>query len=713
MKASARWLNTYLASGSGPLVPEQIEHALTHAGFPIESIEPTRFGNEADHLLDVEVTSNRGDCLSHVGLARELAAAGAGGRTLALPAMGEPEASGTSVDSFLRLRSEAGDDCPHFLARVVRGVKVGPSPAWLRDALVAVGQRSINNIVDATNFVLLELGNPSHAFDLATLHAQGGVADLVVRRARAGERLTLLDGTSRTLVESDVVVADEQGALSLAGVMGGESSSISEHTIDVVLEVATWRPTRVRATARRLNIRTDASHRFERVVDARTLDAAMNRLAALVVEVAGGALCPGVLRAGAPVPAPQHVVLRLDRCRARIGLNLTEHEVAAALKAQGFGVVPTSGGFDVAAPAHRPDVRIEEDLIEEVARTVGYARIPLLDTLPVRLREPQKSERAAQAIHRVLAGLGFYEAVTFAFTTAKQAKPFVPGGLDTCSVSDERRGSDNILRPSPLTGLLSCRRANQDARVTAGGGVRLYELSAAFAEERPGVKGAPAASIEQRRLALLADLPTRDPESGTALKAFEQRQLGVRLVRGVVDALADELAGAGALSIEPAAPPHAGFEPGATARVLLAGKPAGWMGLIDPAVQRQWGLEGPVAFAEIDLAALIAGYPPRRLARALPTMPATERDLSLIVSENAPWASVQRVVAGAQPQWLEELRFVGVYRGKPIEAGKKSVTLRMVFRDAGRTLRDDEVNAQVERVVVAMTKEVGAVVRTV
>lgn len=724
MKSSARWLNSYLAHGDqSALSPAQIEHALTFAGLPIETTEAVKFGAHDDALLDVEVTSNRGDCLCHYGLARELAAAT--GRGLRAPGDAWP---GARVDvaggggAPFTLRNDIPERCPRFTARAITGVKVGPSPAWLRDALLAIGQRSINNIVDATNFVLHELGNPCHAFDLGRIpKGPAGMHDLAVRAASIGEKVALLDGSTRDLKPGDMIIADASGPISLAGIMGGGPTAVSDATTSVLLEVATWSPAQVRSTARRLGIRTDASFRFERVVDARTIDAALERLTAIVLMVAGGAPAGPVVAAGAPVPALTQVNLGIDRCRRKIGLALAEHEITGALHAQGFKTQSAPGGCLVTVPAHRPDVRIEEDLFEEVARTIGYARVPMLDTLPIRLGESQRSERAGAAVHRLLTGAGFFEAVTFSFTTAKHSAPFVPPGLHTSSVSDDRRGSDNVLRPSVLTGLLSCRRANQDAKVDVPGGVRLYEVASVFAEERPdpAQKGVQPATIEHRNLALLADLPERDPASGATLKAAERRQLGLRLMRAVIDALTDECAGAGRISVAPLSPPpFKALVPEATAGVTLllpsgAHKRLGYFGLLDDATLRQWDLQTPVVVAELNYGTLIEGYPPRRTAHALPAFPATQRDLSLIVTERTPWGAIAGVVGASQPKWLEDLAFVGVYRGQPIDAGKKSVTLRMTFRDHTRTLRDDEVNAEVDRLVSAMGRDVGAVLRTV
>ncbi|MEZ6244027.1 MAG: phenylalanine--tRNA ligase beta subunit-related protein [Phycisphaerales bacterium] len=294
MDISLRWLNKYLAPGD--VTADEADEALTHAGFPIETRETLASG---DVRLDVEVTSNRGDVLCHVGCAREIAASGVASkpRQLMAPPIDRVPTQG-KVSEALTLENREPGVCPLFTARVIRNVKVGPSPAWLIEALESVGQRSINNVVDVTNFITFELGNPCHVFDLKKLAG----AKLVIRFANDGEALTTLDAKPRKLVKTDLVVADAQRPQSLAGVIGGADSEVDDSTTDVALEMATWDPVTIRTTARRLGIRTDAGHRFERGVDARTIEDAARRAAALICELTGGTLCDGELADGARSP---------------------------------------------------------------------------------------------------------------------------------------------------------------------------------------------------------------------------------------------------------------------------------------------------------------------------------------------------------------------------------------------------------------------------
>lgn len=725
MKASLNWLNALLTHPAGsaptsaaapaPLSADRVEEILTFAGLPIESREPVTLADgSSDTRLDVEVTSNRGDCLCHAGLARELLAA-SGNPSPLLAQTPAPRIPATSSLPGIALENLAPAHCPRFTLRIIRGVKIAPSPAGMQARLEAIGQRPINNVVDCTNYVLHELGSPSHVFDLSKI--SGG--RIIVRPAIDGEKLPLLDGRTVSLKPADIVVADAASPLSLAGVMGGSASAVSPTTTDILLEVATWNPVSIRGTARRLALRTDSSFRFERVVSPRSIDAAANRLVELILQTAGGHAEPGALDWQAPgaCDAPPPVTLRLQRVRDVLGWPIDDARIASTLRAQAIAVEPAPSGLSLLCrpPADRNDIRLEIDLIEEVARTIGYAHIPQPETMTVRVAGLQQDQMAVRELARVLTGAGFFETVTFSFVSAKHAAPFTRQSTRTVGVSDDRRGAEGICRPSVLPSLLECRRLNQAARSAPDGSVRLYELSSTFAEAADAAKPssapstATAPSLERRVLAILADLPS------PGAKDLDRRQAGLRLVRGVIDELIENLLGPDArVTVEPAQTSGiTGFDPAASAAVLINGQPIGTMGLIASAQRAQFDLAGGAGAvaAELDLAALIASYPPRRRVTPLPVFPAIERDLSLIVDEAVQWAAVQRSADAARTTHLRSLRFVGTYRGKPIPDGKKSVTLAMEFRDDARTLRDEEVNDQVATITAALTSAVGATVR--
>ena len=698
MNISLNWLNRYLSPAG--VTAEEAEHVLTFAGYPVEGIEKLPSG---DFLLDVELTSNCGDLLSHVGCAREIAAATSAHmeRQFKLPEFTDPPADGAPIAGDLKLINHEPTACPLFTARLIRGVKVGPSPKWLVDLLEAVGQRSINNLVDVTNFITFELGNPCHVFDLKKLAGK----ELHIRYARDGESLTTLDSKTHKLVHTDLVVADAEKPTSLAGVMGGEASEVDSSTTDVVFEMATWAPAIVRNAARRLNIRTDASHRFERIVDARTIDQAARRAVAMIVELAEGQLAEGVLSEGRDLPKPHSIAVRVNRTNTMLGLHLSEMDIQTHLEAHEVKVTRKAEGELVCEPpAFRPDLEREIDLIEEIARTVGYEQVPEHDKLPLRVRHPQETERARRELHRVLTGLGFYETVTFSFVSPEMAAPWVRPGLEAVGVDDDRRGSEPILRPSVIPSLLTCRRANASGQVYMPGGVRLYEMSATFAQTSGHE------TVERRMLSLLMDV--EGVQSGKEAKP-EQLQSSLRAVRGAVEHIVRAMAGTGAkLVVEPIEPESPGWRAGACGHVVVDGNAMGVLGAIDPKVAKVAGVDVPTVAAELDLDALIHMYPPKASVSALPEFPAIERDLSLIVDESASWATVESLVGGLGLEHFESLGFIGAYRGKQVGDGKKSLTLRLRFRSGSGTLRHEDVDPQMERVIASAKGDLGATLRT-
>lgn len=688
MRISIAWLNRYLSGAD--LSVSDVASALEKAGFPIEEWVDLSGG---DVVLDVEIASNRGDCLSHVGLAREVAAV-TGGR-LELPEIPfdpvDGPGSSTRVESAISVENRAPDVCPRFTARVIRGVRVGPSPAWMVNALEAIGQRSINNIVDVSNYVLFELGQPTHTFDLSTLAGPR----IIVRFAREKEKLLALDGHEHVLVARDLVVADGKRAVSLAGVIGGEETAVTEKTTDILLETATWDPVTIRTTARRLRITTDAGHRFERIVDPRTIDYSAARCAALILELAGGELLKGVVDAGRPLEEKTSISFRPSRCERMLGVKIPSSKMIEHLHALDVETDPTSDGEAIQCrrPWRRPDLSREIDLIEEVARIHGLDRIPVNETMSVEVQPMQPQERAMRELASVLTGLGLYETITFSFVNPDDAALFMPTGLRVMKVDEERRSGEPALRPSVIPSLLRCRKVNQDAGANIQGGVRLYETASVFAQTEDGT------TVENQNLALLIDAP--------------DAQRGWCDLRGVIEACAYAMGGADAnVTVDPADPVFKACRPDAHARVHINNEPAGYMALLTDETLARFDLRTPVATAEINLSALVELYPPASSVEPLPAFPAIERDLSVLVDEGVRWGDIEMTVLGASPPRLERVQFAGVYRGKQVGAGRKSVTLRLRFRDPQRTLRHEEVDPEIDRVVSALKEKLAATLRT-
>ncbi|MEM1424375.1 MAG: phenylalanine--tRNA ligase subunit beta [Planctomycetota bacterium] len=693
MLTSVQWLNRYLDPAN--LTADEAVEVLEAGCFPIESVEQVA----GDTQLDVELTSNRGDCFSHAHLARDIAAITGRAYKAPLPAGAHGAPKGPSDGA---VENTVTDRCPRFTARRITGVTVGPSPEWLRKLLEAVGQRPINNIVDISNFALFELGHPSHCFDMGTL-AGGG---LVVRHARAGETLRVLDGTEHRLVETDLVVADAEKPVSLAGVVGGLATGVTEKTTDVLLEVATWDPTTIRDTARRLDIRTDAGYRFERTVAPHDLARVNEYIAQMIVDIAGGTP-EGDLSDAGVAPAPlREVPLRAPRVEHILGIEVPANEIARLMTAIGITVSGADGDFTCTVPPERPDLTREIDLIEEVARLHGIDKMPVSPrvNVPLDVEHPerwQRREGAEAAIADTLCGLGFYEAVTFSFLNEVEAAAFLPSGLRLVKIDEERRKDAPFLRPSIVPSLLHCRKANRDARVRVEGGVRLFELGAVVAEEDDGTAHA-RTTVERRHVGIILDAGTKQ----------EQQQTAVRTMRAAIDAIVERLAGAGHAPV--VAPADAIFpilKGAQSATVTIDDQLAGYLALLTMKGASMFGLDEPCVVCELALPALIDLYPPRSRASRLPAFPEIQRDLSLVLDESVAWREVETRLAGMDLDRCVGHEFVGTFRGKQVGAGKKSVTFRLRFRDDERTLRHEEVDPQVASVVGVMTEQLGAELR--
>ncbi len=678
MKTSLAWLNSYL---DAPLTADEAETVLTGVGFPFDGCEDISLSSGgSDVLLDVEVTSNRSDCLSHIGLAREAAAAS--GRSLNLPQVALPETDGPSVESFAGVQVDEPALCPLYTARVITGVKVGPSPKWLVERLEGAGLRSVNNVVDVTNFVLLEMGQPLHAFDLAKLNA----GRIVVRLAQDGERITAIDGTKHTLNSRHLVIADAEVPVAVAGVMGGLDSEVTEQTTDILLESAIFDPLTVRRTSRALKLSSDSSFRFERGVDPLGVDRASRRAAQLILEVAGGTLAAGVIRVGQDDPAPHQVSMRLQRCRDLLGVDLDAEQVTGILDRLGLSPCPEGDSVTCTIPSFRLDLQREADLIEEVGRVFGYDNVPVHRKLELEVRPSQASVAARQRLGQVLTAHGYHETITPSLVTEAHVRPFLREGAEPMMLAGDIRRQDKALRTSLLPSLLACRKHNQDR---GNEQVRLFEVAAIW-PAREGDRS------EVRSLAMLTDAPDTHE--------------GYRAGRGAVEELVETLGGQEAnqsLSFEPIDDPVC--QPGAA--ICLDGKPCGRIGVLSETLLDAFGLQTPVVVTELDYEPIVASFPPVRQVGDLPRFPGIERDLSIVVDEPVTWRQVEQCIQEVAPRMLESLEFLTVYRGKQIGKGKKSLSLRMRFRNPDATLRHDEVDPQVNAVIDKLKQVLNAELR--
>ncbi|HZZ44232.1 MAG TPA: phenylalanine--tRNA ligase subunit beta [Tepidisphaeraceae bacterium] len=669
MNISLEWLAEYLP---GPLDLHAAADTLTNSGFVTEHFSQVG----PDQIMDVEVTSNRGDCLSHLGIARELAALLKRPFKDVTPSIHE---SGSPTSSAISLSIDAKDLCPHYTARIIRNVKVAPSPAWLQRRLTAVGLRPINNIVDITNYVLFELGQPLHAFDYDKLAGK----QIIVRTAKPGEKLTSLDGHERSLTPGMLVIADSSKPVALAGVMGGKETEVSGQTTTILLESARFEPLSIRKTARALAMKSDSSYRFERGIDPALPARASQRAAELILQLAGGELAPGLVESGTGAAPQKKLSLRSEKIRRTLGIDIPVPEIADALTRLQFPVTPHSDRVDVTVPSHRLDINIEVDLVEEVARVLGYDRIPTRDEISIRLTPPDPRAKTTEILRSTLVGSGYYEAVTFSWAVDSLATDFLPTQANTLPRADQSvRKADAQLRPSLLPGLLEAVRRNEAAGTPSA---KLFEIGSTF------FTSASSQIVEQRKLAFVGSPDLHE-------------------LRGVVESLLTKLNPSKKIQILPDLSP--GYSPTASARIEWDGQAIGHLGQISKEVAAKLDLRSLPCAAELDESALLTGVATVVTLKPLPKFPAVRRDLSLVVAEPTRYEQLDTLIQSLSLQNLEDIEYVTTYRGKPLAKGQKSVTLQLVFRSPDATLTSESVETAVQRVITESQSKLNATLRT-
>lgn len=701
MNISYNWLRE-LTDVAVP--PRELAERLTMAGLAVDAVKES--GD--DSVLEFDLTSNRPDCLSHLGIARE--AATLDNATVKLPDLTTNNVGGRA-EQFTAVEIEDLDLCPRYAARVVRGVKIAPSPEWLVQRLQAIGQRPINNVADITNFVMHEMGQPLHAFDLATLTE----FRIVVRRARAGEKLKTLDGVERELDEQMLVIADAVRAVAVAGVMGGEATEISDSTVDVLIESAYFDPQSVRRTSKLLGLQTEASYRFERGVDYEGVRRAQDRCVALICELAGGTATEDAIDVYPKKIVPPTVRLRPRRVQELTGLSVAAEESLRILRSLGFE--PTAevdgGELSFGVPTWRTDVKIEEDLVEEVARVYGYDKIDeALPPSPV-TGEYLVGDRRRRAARQVLTAAGFNEAVSISFieesagVTDSGESSFEPvPGLQRVegegafvTLKNPIIEGARLMRPSLLPGLLEATRHNFNHGTRD---VRLFETGRVFAARDASEADGEARPNEVEAFALLitGEALEEGRAAGRAADLFD--------LKGALEAAADAMR-VGELEFEAAAVRH--LREGQSARVRLGGREVGHAGRLSEELAARYKFRQPLYVAEVSLTALLAtGERPARYT-PLPRFPGVARDVSLVAERRIGFGEMRRAVLALGIEECRGVALVDVYEGANMPEGKRSLTLRVEYRADDRTLRDEEVDAMHARVVAALEGEFGAQLR--
>ena len=704
MRVPYSWLREFLQAD---IAPEELAQVLTMGGLEVEEIRDwtSEDGQATDRVLVTKVTANRGDMLSILGVARQAAALMQ--TTYKLPDIPEdfvrdPVDGGVSVSDG-RVTIELADPvgCSRYSGLLLEGIRLGPSPQWLAHRLEAAGMRPLVNVVDCTNYVMLELGQPLHAFDFTLLRK----GHIIVRRAEEGERLLTLDRQWRTLTAEDLLITDPAGPAALAGVMGGADTEINDKSTTVLLESAHFDPTTIRKTALRLGLASEASHRFERHVDPNGTLRALARVTQLIQQTAGGEIIGKALDARAEDFAPTPITLRPERCNAILGTSLSAADMARCLKAIDFEVEETHGQLQVGVPRLRWDIAREIDLIEEVAIIYGYEKLPM--TVPGRLSQSgllTRRQKLTRQVGEVLRQCGLNESLSFSVSC--------PGDMDRLCLPPEAPertmlalanpmiDTQSHMRTTLLPAMLEMAENNVHQRVTD---VALYEINKVFVPQ----EGQPLPN-EPVRVAgiIMGSILTADwnaPE--------QMRQPDIFLLKGIIE---QGCASLGIAETSFARAQHPTFHPGRCAALRIAGQEAGVFGEIAGAVQEAYDLPDRAYAFELDLEALLEAACAFKQYEPLPRFPAVRRDLAIVMPDDEAHtaARLEELIAAAGGETLREVEPFDLFMdAQRLGAGMKNLAFNLTFRAADRTLTDEEVDAAMDAIRARVTQETAGKLR--
>ncbi|TVM00118.1 MAG: phenylalanine--tRNA ligase subunit beta [Candidatus Brocadia sp. WS118] len=665
MKISYHWLKEYVAFH---LTPLELADRLTSVGLVVAEIKPV----EDDFCLDIEITSNRPDCLGIIGIAREVAAIVGGSVQF-------PETNfisvNTEISKAITIVVEEPVLCPHYTARVIRHITVAPSPDWMQKRLRCIGLRPVNNIVDITNYVMMETGQPLHAFDLDKVAEQ----KILVRRARSGEEIVALNGARRALFHDMLVIADGRKPVAIAGIMGGKETEVSESTRNILLECAQFEPRQVRRTSRSLGIASDSSYRFERGTDPEGIDRASQRATRLIKECSGGEITSGAIQRTSGRHETKKITIRMERLHKVLGTEIKRDRALDILKRLSFKMLNDSENFiDVEVPGFRGDVYREIDLIEEIARIYGYDKIPAKTSVCVRGNTKSKAEIVEDTIRQFLTGLGFYEVKTFSIVDASPLQSVNMwsdrAGID---IANPLRQEESRLRTSLLPSLISAKVYNLNHGTEQ---IKIFEIAKVYLAGNKLPQ-------EKNCLSLLVDA-----DFLTVKGIFEAllRNLGIVLQCEWVPFSESRL-----------------FQDGRASRIQMDGNPVGYCGEASQAL----GFKAVSCLVEVDHDLLVEKSNSAKKYQDLPQYPAVFRDLALLVNEEVTWSSIEQCIMDTRVDFLKEMKFFDIYRGKQIPAGKKSVAFNLCFQAKDRTLTGEEVDNAQQKIVDTLSRTLGAELR--
>jgi phenylalanyl-tRNA synthetase beta chain len=690
------WLKKYVEFD----VPtEELAEILSMGGLEIEALEWVELPDGTKtQVMEVNVTPNRGYCLSYRGMAREVAALL--GKTCQWD---DPEKEleqswgPTPVEQKLSVENQEETLCPRYAGMVIENVNPGPSPKWLTDRLLSVGLRPINNIVDVTNFVMLEYGQPLHAFDRDLLAG----FRIVIRRAQKQEPFISLDGSKLILDEDALVIADAEKPVALAGIMGGANSEVSTSTRNVVLESACFDPVIVRKGSKKYGIRTDSSFRFERSVDIEAVRTAQTRAALLIRELAGGEICRGRIDLYPHPKLPQPIDLRVSRVNQILGLNLSGQRIGEYLERLGISSEPAQTGetLILKIPESRPTLEREIDVIEEIARLHGFGNVevahPAAEIIPVKI---SRRRQAVQTVKTTLCHLGYSEAIHYSFIDSKSADSFRSAfGASQAESINLRNPLSNewaSMRTSLIPGLLSTAARNLSKGQKP---VKIFELGDIYfkgASERQAVEKTCFSA-----LAVGAYEPDVWKEQTKSYDFFD--------LKGALETVLCQLK----LPVEFYASPSPFLTPGKSVDCFIDGKKAGFLGEVSPDLIRQWDIGRSATIFEIDFGQVVEALPDRPRFQPIPKFPETYRDISLLVDQEVPSREIYDLIRETSAPLIRRVDLYDYFEGKKIEQGKKSLTFSLAFQSTEKTLTDEEVKPVFEKIVQTLSEKLGAKLR--
>ncbi|MBO1223213.1 MAG: phenylalanine--tRNA ligase subunit beta [Candidatus Scalindua sediminis] len=671
MKVSYNWLKDYVKHNFSV---KELSERLTNVGLVVDTTTPI----DKDSCLDIEVTSNRPDCLGFIGIAREVAAVAC--NELIIPDVDYATIS-EDVKDITNVTVKDKELCPRYTARIIKNVSMGPSPEWLQKKINTIGLRPVNNIVDITNYVLMESGQPLHAFDFDKLSGK----KITVRRALNGEVMVAIDGSKCTLTPDMLVIADSRKPVAIAGLMGGRDTEVSDTTKNILLESAFFEPGNVRRTSRKLGIRTDSSYRFERRVDPECVDWASRRAAKLIQEIAGGEIAEGVIDRNYLKKEKTNVTLRIARLNSLLGIHIEKDLVKDIMERLQFKIISeTKTSLKVNVPTFRGDVYREIDLIEEVARIHGYDNIPTKSNIGLKPIQENKFDVVVEKVRNIISGLGFSEVITDSIVGNSQNQhDAIWSDNSSIKIVNPIRQDENLLRKTLVHNLLRVKKHNQNYGIEK---TQIYELSKIYLPQKND----------------------KIPEEKECLCILGEE--GFLSLKGVVEAIHKHLNIEHKLESTPYR--FDLFRPGKSAKLKLGGKVLGYIGELSSGTIKGHDFRSTPCITELNFNLLVDMANLESSFQKIPSFPTMMRDLAIVSDEKITWNDIRGCIESLKIDYVDGIEFFDVYRGKQVEQGKKSIAFRLIFRADDRTLKSEEVDALQEKILENLNKILGVKLRT-